>query len=106
MGKRAYGWYDFSQVRRIAHRYNFVQIPLKSHVASHQLSFKHRNMRSSGGSESYSGPVRIDVYFTTGTVNVCLRKNGRHSVKVQKRVIQEKLTEIFSDANRQFLIEN
>ena len=106
MGKRAYGWYDCCQVRRIAQIYNFTQIPLKTYEASHQLSFKHRNMRGSGGSEGYSGPVRIDVYFTTGTVNVCQRINGRHSVKVRKKVVQEKLTEIFSEANRQFLNEN
>ena len=88
-------------VNNIAWGYKFIEIP-----GTRCLSFKHRNMRGSGGNKGYSGPVRIDVYCTTGTVVVTLRDNGRHSRDIQKNVDHHKLKEIFRDANREFLNEN
>ena len=36
------------------------------------LSFEHQNMKGCGGTQSNSGHVRIDVYFTTGKVTTSL----------------------------------
>ena len=99
------GGYAKIHVKNIARRYRFIEIPL---TGNRELSFKHRNMRGSRGNEGYSGPVRIDVYYTTGTVVVTLRDNanGRHSKQILKNVDSQKLQEIFRDSDRQFLNEN
>ena len=97
------GGYAKNHVKNIARSYKFIEIPL---TGNRELSFKHRNMRGSRGNEGFSGPVRIDVFYTTGTVVVTQRRNGRHSKQIQKNVDQQKLKEIFRDANREFLNEN
>ena len=60
-------------------RYNYSEISLKEREASYMLSFEQQNMRGCGGTESHSGHVRIDVYFTTGKVTTCLNhhKSGK-----------------------------
>ena len=60
------------QVRGIAVRYCYSEIPLKAREAAYMLSFEHQNMKGCGGIESNSGHVRIDVYFTTGKVTTSL----------------------------------
>ena len=49
------------QVRGIAVRYCYSEIPLKAREASYMLSFEHQNMKGCGGTESNSGHVRIRV---------------------------------------------
>ena len=97
------GRYSKNHVKTIARSCNFIEIPL---MGTRELSFKHQNMRGSRGTEGYSGPVRIDVYYTTGTVVVTRRQNNRHSKQIMKNVDQQKLKEIFRDANREFLNGN
>ena len=72
MGKIKSSKFDPNQVKRLAQRYNYTEITLKPREASYMLSFEHQNMRGCGGTESNSGHVRIDVYFTTGKVTTSL----------------------------------
>ena len=72
MGKNKVPKFDPNQVKRLALRYNYTEIPREPREASYMLSFEHQNMRGCGGSESNSGHVRIDVYFTTGKVTTSL----------------------------------
>ena len=72
MGKNKSPKFDPNQVRRIAVKYNYTPIQLKEREATYMLSFEHQNMRGCGGTESNSGHVRIDVYFTTGKATTSL----------------------------------
>ena len=96
MGKYRGSRFPRNEVKRIAMRYRYCRIPLKASEAMYMWSFKPQNI---GGCESISGPVRIDVYFTTGTV---VTTSPNQFKKLSKRVFKsvhcdlQKLTEIFS----------
>ena len=97
MGKNKSMKFDRNQVKKISMRYNYYrEIPLKANEAMYMWSFKPQNI---GGCESISNPVRIDVYFTTGTV---VTTSPNQFKKLSKRVFKsvhfdlQKLTEIFS----------
>ena len=60
------------RVREIAWLQGYKEIYLAERESRHMLSFSHLSKFGCGGHDKNRGPVRIDVYFTTGTVTTSL----------------------------------
>ena len=72
MGRNRRTVFEPRQVKGIAEKYSYTEIPLKPQVSGYMLSFEHPSKRGCGGTDSEAGHVRIDVYFTTGKVTTSL----------------------------------
>ena len=72
MGRNRRTVFEPRQVKSIAEKYGYTEIPVKPQVSGYMLSFEHPSKRGCGGTDSEAGHVRIDVYFTTGKVTTSL----------------------------------
>ena len=72
------------RVRQIAQKQGYQEIPLAAREQKHLLSFKHNSKPGCGGPDSEQGQVRIDVYFTTGTVTTSLNHPTRGKGQLQR----------------------
>ena len=59
-------------VKYLAGKHGYVEIELKDREAGYMLSFEHHNKKGCGGPGKESGHVRVNVYYTTGTVGTSL----------------------------------
>ena len=64
------------RVRRIALKHGYQELPLAAREQNHMLSFSHHSKPC--------GPVRIDVYFTTGKVTTSLEHPVRGKGQLQR----------------------
>merc|ERR1711962_1719153 len=71
------------RVREIAWMQGYEEIYLAERESGHMLSFSHNSKYGCGGPDKDRGPVRIDVYFTTGTVTTSLNhpRQGKGQLK-------------------------
>ena len=72
------------RVREIAWRREYREIALAAREQGHMMSFKHDSKPGCGGPDQDHGPVRIDVYFTTGKVTTSLHHPTRGRGQLQR----------------------
>ena len=72
------------RVRDIAKRSGYEEIILAAKQQGYMMSFKHGSKPGCGGPNQEYGPVRIDVYFTTGKVTTSLHHPTRGRGQLQR----------------------
>ena len=72
------------RVREIARLQGYKEIYLAERESRHMLSFSHHSKFGCGGHDKARGPVRIDVYFTTGTVTTSLNHTRQGKGQLQR----------------------
>ena len=90
---------DKAIVRKIAVKHGYEEIKLKDREAAYMLSFEHDNKKGCGGPEREFGHVRVNVYYTTGTVGTSLDhpSKGKTQLFRKNRPDYALLEKIFED---------
>ena len=90
---------DKATIRKIAVKHGYEEIELKEREAAYMLSFEHGNKKGCGGRGKDFGHVRVNVYFTTGTVGTSLDHptKGKTQLFRKKRPDYALLERIFED---------
>jgi len=63
---------DPKKIREIAARNGYEEIEVSVNERGHKLTFIHSSKEGCGGQQNERGPVKINVWFTTGTVSTSL----------------------------------